>query len=47
MLFRQGDLSNLEYKQQFKEKIKVLEAYNRGIIFINSLGATTCEIKLL
>ena len=30
MLFRQGDYSNLEYKQLFKAQIEVLEAYNGG-----------------
>ena len=28
MMFQQGYYSNLEYKQRFKEQIKVLEAYN-------------------
>ena len=30
IIFRQGDYSNSEYKQKFKEHIEVLEAYNRG-----------------
>ena len=30
MLFRKGDYINSEYKQQFKEQIEVLEAYNGG-----------------
>ena len=30
MLFRQGNYRNSEYKQRFKDKIEVLEAYNRG-----------------
>ena len=47
MLFCQGDSSNLENKQQFKDQIEVLEAYNGGILFINSTGDTVCEIKLL
>ena len=47
MLFRQGDYSNSEYKQRFKEKIKVLEAYNRGVLFGNSPGATAREIATL
>ena len=40
MLFRQGDHSNSEYKQRFKEPIQVLETYKRGVLFGNSPGAT-------
>ena len=47
MLFQQGDYSNLEYKQRFMEKIKVLEAYNGGVLIGNSLGATTREMATL
>ena len=49
MLFCQGDYSKSEYKQNFKENIEVLEAYNGGggVLFGNSLGATACEIALL
>ena len=35
------------YKQRFKEHIEVLEAYNRGVLFRNSLGATAREIVVL
>ena len=38
MMFQQGDYSNLEYKQRFKEQIEVLEAYNGG-----SYSGTTRE----
>ena len=37
----------MEYKQRFKEKIKVLEAYNGGVLIGNSLGATTREMATL
>ena len=47
MLFRKGDYSNLEYKQLFKDQIEVLEAYNGGILFENSPGATAREIATL
>ena len=47
MLFWKGDYSNSEYKQIFKEQIEVLEAYNVGIIFGNSPGATEREIAML
>ena len=47
MLFRQGDYSNLEYKQRFKEQIEVLEAYNGGVLFGNSPGVTVREIATL
>ena len=47
MLFRQGDYSNLEYKQIFKEQIEVLEAYKGGVLFRNSPGATAREISTL
>ena len=47
MLFRQGDYSNPEYKQRFKEQIEVLEAYNGGVIFGNISSATAHEIALL
>ena len=47
MLFRQEGYSNLGYKQRFKEHIEVLEAYNRGELFGNSLGATAQEIPTL
>ena len=47
MLFRQGDYSNLEYKKLFKEQIKVLDAYNRGVLFGNNPGATAREIATL
>ena len=47
MLFRKGDYSNSEYKQRFKEQIEVLEAYNRGVLFGNSPGATVREITTL
>ena len=30
ILFRKGDYSNSDYKQQFKEQIEVLGAYNGG-----------------
>ena len=32
MIFRQGDYSNSENKQRFKEQIEVLEAHNGGPI---------------
>ena len=47
MLFRQGDYSNSEYKQSFKEKIEVLEAYNGKVLFGNIPGATAREIATL
>ena len=47
MLFRQGDYSNSEYKQWFKEQMEVLEAHNRGFLFGNSPGATAREIAML
>ena len=47
MLFRQGDYSNLENKQSFKDQIEVLEAYTRGLLFGNRLGDTAREITLL
>ena len=47
MLFRQGESRNFEYNQSFKEKLEVLEAYNRGTLFGNSPGAASREIKLL
>ena len=47
MLFRKGDYSNSEYKQRFKEQIKVLEAYNGRVLFGNSPGATSREIDAL
>ena len=47
MLFQYGDYSNLEYKQQFKEQIELLEVYNRGVLFRNSPGATTRKIAIL
>ena len=47
MLFRQGDYSDLEYKQRFKEQIEVLEAYNGGFLLGNSPGATAQEIATL
>ena len=46
MIFQKGDYSNLEYKQRFKEKIEVLEAYNGGVLFGNSMGATAREIVM-
>ena len=47
MLFRLGGYSNSKYKQQFKEQIEVLEAYNGGVLFGNSPGATAREIATL
>ena len=47
MLFRQGNYSNSEYKQRFKEKIELLEAYSRGVLFGNRPGATAREIATL
>ena len=47
MLFRQGDCSNSNYKQRFKEKIKVMEAYNGEVLFVNSPGDTAQEIAML
>ena len=47
MLFLQGDYSNSEYKQRFKEQIEVLEAYNGGVLFGNSLGAMARDIATL
>ena len=47
MLFLQGDYSNSEYKQRFKEQIEVLEAYNGEVLFVNSLGDTAREIAML
>ena len=47
MFFCQGDYSNSEYKQRFKEQIEVLEAYNGGVLFGNSQGATAREIATL
>ena len=47
MFFRQGDYSNSEYKQRFKDQIEVLEAYNGGVLFGNSPGATAREIATL
>ena len=41
MLFRQGDYSNSEYKQRFKENIEVLEAYNGG----GSYSETSRELR--
>ena len=38
MLFRQDDSSNSEYKHRFKEKIKLLEAYNGGKFYGNIPG---------
>ena len=37
----------MEYKKIFKEKIEVLEAYNGGVLFGNSPGATAREITTL
>ena len=37
----------MEYKQRLKEQIGVLEAYNRGVLFGNSPGATSWEIATL
>ena len=47
MIFQQGEYSNSEYKQRFKEQIKVLEAYNGGVLFGNSPEATEREIATL
>ena len=47
MLFQQGDYSNSDYKQRFKEQIEVLEAYNRRVLFGNSPGAMAREIATL
>ena len=47
ILFRQGDPINSEYKYNFKEKIEVLEAYNRGELFRNIPRETARDIKLL
>ena len=47
MLLWQGDYSNSEYKQRFKEQIEVLEAYNGGVLFGNRPGATAWEITTL
>ena len=47
MIFWQGDYSNLEYKQRFKEQMEVLEAHNRGFLFGHSPGATAREIAML
>ena len=47
MLFRQGYYSNSDYKQQFKEQIEVLEAYNGGVLFGNIPGAMAREIAIL
>ena len=47
MLFRKGEYSNSEYKQQFKENIEVLESYNGWALFGNSPGATAQEIVML
>ena len=47
MLLWKGGYSNLEYKQRFKDQIKVLEAYNRRFPFGNTLGAMTREIAIL
>ena len=46
-MFRNGDYSNLEYKQRFKEQIKVMEAYNGRVLFGISPGATAREIATL
>ena len=47
MLFQKGDYSHSEPKQNFKEHIEVLEAYNGGVLFGNSPGATALEIAML
>ena len=47
MIFRQGDYSNLKYKQRFKEQMEVMEAYNGGVLFWKSPGATAREIATL
>ena len=47
MLFWQGDYSTLEYKTCLKEHIEVLEAYNGGVLFRNSPGATAREVATL
>ena len=47
MIFRQGEYSNSEYKQHFKEQINVLEAYNGGLLFGNIPGPTARNIVLL
>ena len=47
MIFWQGDYSNLEYKQRFKEQMEVLEAYNWGFLFEKSPGSTEQEIATL
>ena len=47
MGFHQWDSRNSEYKEQSKEHIEVLEAYNGGFLFRNSLGDTAREITLL
>ena len=47
ILFRQGDYSNSEYKQRFKEQVEVLEVYNKRILFGNSPGDTAREIAML
>ena len=46
-MFQQGDYSNSEYKQRFKEQIEVLEAYNGGFLFGNSPGGAAREIATL
>ena len=47
MLLRKGDYSNSEYTQRFKEHIEAMEAYNGGVLFGNSPGATAREIAML
>ena len=47
MLLRQGDNSNSEYKQRFKDNIEVLEAHNGGVLFGEISGTTTREIAML
>ena len=37
----------MEYKHRFKEQIEVLQAYNMGVLFRNSPGATAQEISAL
>ena len=45
MLFWRGDYSNWEYKQQFKEKIEVLEAYNGGGSYLGTAREPQQEIS--
>ena len=47
VIFCQEDSRNSEYKQRFKEQIRVLEAYNVGVLFGNIPGAKAREIALL